>query len=67
MVPEERLRIAVAGSRSADGDPGPGKDVMSVDATRSGGSDYLGNPFPMGDRGVDEKRRALARPVTLYQ
>ena len=59
MPPEERLRIAVAGSRSADGDPGPGKDVMSVDATRSGGSDYLGNPFPMGDRGVDEKRRGL--------
>ena len=48
----------MAGSQRREGDPGPGPGVFSVDATRTGEA-LLGNPFPMGDGGEDERRRAL--------
>ena len=57
--PEEKLRVAVAGSRSPEGDPGPGAGVWSVDATRKGEEQLLANPFPMGHDGRDERRRDL--------
>ena len=58
LPPEERLRIAVAGSRSAEGDPGPGPGVWSIDVNGSE-KEVLGNPFPMGDGGTDERRRQM--------